>query len=195
MSMSRLVRFSMRSAPPAAVSVVPVAPVVSGAAPLLDVFPAQAAVAMRSESRDGRRSLRMTSPRGIRSLWKHTLIFAALLTGGAGSALHAQDTTAPSNPSSGNPPTSTNVDSAGRPPDSTAVPPGQTGARPDSLVPDSLRRDTSAAGIDPVGCVGAGSRSSRTSAAGGQRAGRGLPGVGRRGPRPAHGRVPADRHP
>jgi hypothetical protein len=93
----------------------------------------------------------MTSPRGIRSLWKHTLIFAALLTGGAGPALHAQDTTAPSNPSSGNPPTSTNVDSAGRPPDSTAVPPGQTGARPDSLVPDSLRRDTSAAGSTPSG--------------------------------------------
>ncbi|HVK00837.1 MAG TPA: hypothetical protein VM365_08215 [Gemmatimonadales bacterium] len=93
----------------------------------------------------------MTSPRGIRSLWKHTLIVAALLTGRAGSALHAQDTTAPSNPPSGNPPTSTNVDSAGRPPDSTAVPSGQTGAPPDSLVPDSLRRDTSAARSTPSG--------------------------------------------
>jgi len=93
----------------------------------------------------------MTSPRGIRSLRKHTLIFAALLAGGAGSTLHAQDTTAPGNFPSGNPPTSTNVDSAGRPPDSTAVPPGQTGARPDSLVPDSLRRDTSAAGSTPAG--------------------------------------------
>jgi hypothetical protein len=93
----------------------------------------------------------MTSPRAFRSLWKHTFIFTALLIGGAGSALHAQDTTAPSNPPPGNPPTSTNVDSAGRPPDSTAVPPGQAGARPDSLVPDSLRRDTSAAGSTPSG--------------------------------------------
>jgi hypothetical protein len=92
----------------------------------------------------------MKSPRGIRSLWKHTLIFAALLTGGAGSALHAQDTTAPSNPPSGNPPTSTNVDSAGRPPDTTAASlPDSLRAdslRADSLRPDSVRRDTSAAG-------------------------------------------------
>src|SRR5512145_1218282 len=133
MSLSWLVRFSMRSAPLDVVSAVPVA---SGPVPLLDVFPAQAAVAIRRESRDGRRSLRMTSPRGILSLWKHSVIFAALLAGRAGFPLHAQDTTASNNPPSGNPASSTNVDSAGRPRDTTAA------ARPDSLRADSLRPDS-----------------------------------------------------
>jgi hypothetical protein len=87
----------------------------------------------------------MTSPRGIRSLVKHSVIFAALLAGRAGLPLYAQDTTAPYNPPSGNPTSSTNVDSAGRPSDTTAA------ARPDSLRadslrPDSVRRDTSPSG-------------------------------------------------
>jgi hypothetical protein len=69
------------------------------------------------------------------------VIFAALLAGRAGSPLHAQDTTAPNNPPSGNPSSSTNVDSAGRPPDTTAARPDTL--RPDSLRADSLRRDTS----------------------------------------------------
>jgi hypothetical protein len=104
----------------------------------------------------------MTSPRGIRSLWKHTFVVAGLLAGFGGSPLHAQDTTPPSNPPSGNPSSSTNVDTAGRPADTTAVggaapdtgqqpAAGQTGARPDSLAPDSLRRDTSGAASAPPG--------------------------------------------
>jgi hypothetical protein len=91
----------------------------------------------------------MTSPRGIRSLWNHSVILAALLAGRAASLLHAQDTTAPINPPP-NPASSTNVDTASRPPDTTAAP-GQSGARPDSLLPDSLRRDTSATGSPPSG--------------------------------------------
>jgi hypothetical protein len=87
----------------------------------------------------------MTSPRGIRSLWKHSVILAALLAGRAGSPLHAQDTTAPNNPPSGNPASSTNVDSAGRPPDTTATSLPDS-LRADSLRPDSVRRDTGAAG-------------------------------------------------
>jgi hypothetical protein len=97
----------------------------------------------------------MTSPRGIRSLWKHSVIFAALLAGRAGSPLHAQDTTTPNNPPAGNPTSSTNVDSAGRPPDTTvASPPDSLRAdslRPDSLRPDSVLRDTSAAGSSSSG--------------------------------------------
>jgi hypothetical protein len=80
------------------------------------------------------------------------VIFVALVAGRAGSPLHAQDTTAPNNSPSGNPSSSTNVDSAGRPPDTTAARPDSLnpdglrpdGLRPDSLRPDSLRRDTSA---------------------------------------------------
>jgi hypothetical protein len=101
----------------------------------------------------------MTSPRGIRSLWKHSVIFAALLAGPAGFPLHAQDTTAPNNPPSGNPVPSTNVDSAGRPPDTSAARPDSLrpdslrpdSLRPDSLRPDSARRDTSAAGSTSSG--------------------------------------------
>jgi hypothetical protein len=85
----------------------------------------------------------MTSPRGTRSLWKHTVIFVALLAGRAGSPLNAQDTTVPYNPPSGNPSSSTNVDSAGRPPDTTAAARPDS-LRPDSLRPDSVQRDTSA---------------------------------------------------
>ncbi len=89
----------------------------------------------------------MTSPRNTGSLWKHSVIFAALLAGGAGSPLYGQDTTAPNNSPSGNPASSTNVDSAGRPPDTTAARPDSLrpdSLRADSLRPDSLRRDTSA---------------------------------------------------
>ena len=107
----------------------------------------------------------MTSPQGIRSLWKHSVIFAALLTGRAGPPLHAQDTTAPNNPPSGNPASSTNVDSAGQPPDTTAAArPDSLRAdslradslradslRPDGLLPDSVQRDTSAAGSSSSG--------------------------------------------
>jgi hypothetical protein len=98
----------------------------------------------------------MTSPRGIRSLWKHSVIFAALLAGRAGSPLHAQDTTtAPNNPPAGNPASSTNVDSAGRPPDTTAAARPDSlrpdSLRPDSLRPDSVQRDTSAAGSSSSG--------------------------------------------
>jgi hypothetical protein len=92
----------------------------------------------------------MTSPRGIRSLWKHSVIFATLLAGRAGPPLHAQDTTAPNNPPSGNPASSTNVDSAGRPPDTMAAS-GPDSLRPDSLRPDSVQRDTSAAGSSSSG--------------------------------------------
>jgi hypothetical protein len=106
----------------------------------------------------------MTSPPGIRSLWKHTFVVAGLLAASGGSPLHAQDTTPPSNPPSGNPSSSTNVDTAGRSADTTAAgggapgagqqpaaAPGQAGARPDSLAPDSLRRDTSGAVSAPSG--------------------------------------------
>ena len=88
------------------------------------------------------------SPRSIRSLWKHTVIFTALLGARAVFPLHAQDTTAPTNPPQTNPASSTNVDSASRPPDTAAAPgsPGQAGARSDSLAPDSLRPDTSTTG-------------------------------------------------
>ena len=92
----------------------------------------------------------MTSPRGIRSLWKHSVILAALLAGRAGPPLQAQDTTAPNNPPSGNPASSTNVDSAGRPPDTTAASRPDS-LRPDSLRPDSVQRDTSAAGSSSSG--------------------------------------------
>jgi hypothetical protein len=90
----------------------------------------------------------MTSPRSIRSLWKHTAILTALLAARTVFPLHAQDTTAPSNSPPPNPAPSTNVDSANRPPDTSAAPgsPGQAGARSDSLAPDTLRPDTSTTG-------------------------------------------------
>jgi hypothetical protein len=90
----------------------------------------------------------MTSPRGIRSIWKHTLIIAALLAGRAGSVLHAQEIIPPNNSRPGNPAPSTNVDSAARRADTAAAPgsatasPEQGATRPDSLAPDTLRPDT-----------------------------------------------------
>jgi hypothetical protein len=66
-------------------------------------------------------------------------MFAVLVAGRAGSPLRAQDTTTPNNLPAADSASSTNVDTASRPPDTTV-------ARPDSLAPDSLRRDTSATG-------------------------------------------------
>ena len=79
-------------------------------------------------------------------------MFAVSLAGGAGSPLHAQDTTTtPNNSPAANPAPSTNVDTAGRPPDTTAARPD--GLLPDSLLPDSLRRDTSATGAASSGAA------------------------------------------
>jgi hypothetical protein len=91
----------------------------------------------------------MRSPRGSRSLWKHSVMFAVLLAGRAGFPLHAQDTTTPNNAPPANPAPSTNVDTAQRPPDTTAARPDTLS--PDSLAPDSLRRDTSATGTAAPG--------------------------------------------
>ena len=86
----------------------------------------------------------MTLPRGVGSLWKHSVIFAVLVAGRAGSPLHAQDTTTPNNAPPASPAPSTNVDTANGRPDTTAARPDSLA--PGSLAPDSLSRRTVSAG-------------------------------------------------
>jgi hypothetical protein len=87
----------------------------------------------------------MTSPRGQRSQWKHSLLILMALSGSAGTFLHAQDTTTTAGAA---------ADTTRRPPDTTAATGApaqrpdttvrQSGMRPDSLAPDSARQDTTA---------------------------------------------------
>jgi hypothetical protein len=89
----------------------------------------------------------MTSPRWQPSQWKHSLLILTALSASTGTVLHAQDTTTTAGAAI--------ADTTRRSPDTTAAAGApaqrpdtgvrQPGMRPDSLAPDSLRRDTTAA--------------------------------------------------
>ena len=88
----------------------------------------------------------MTSPRWQRSSWKHSLLIFTALSAGAGTVLHAQDTTTTAGAAVADT-TRRSQDTtaaAGAPAQRPDTGVGQPGMRPDSLAPDSLRRDTTA---------------------------------------------------